>query len=60
LHVHLLDPATVDEVVDVAAAQGNRQGVVDVGDGHAQGAGRSSSMVSWYCGSSFRPFGRTR
>ncbi|MNI40132.1 hypothetical protein D3C73_943370 [compost metagenome] len=39
MHVHLLHPTTVDEVVDVATAQGNRQGVVDVGDGNAQGTG---------------------
>src|SRR5690606_26731338 len=39
LYVNLLHPTTVDEVVDVATAQGNRQGAVDVGDGNAQGAG---------------------
>ncbi|MNK96608.1 hypothetical protein D3C87_1168980 [compost metagenome] len=39
MHVHLLHPTTVDEVVDVATTQSNRQGVVDVADGNAQGAG---------------------
>ncbi|MNN12785.1 hypothetical protein D3C81_1257900 [compost metagenome] len=39
LDVDFLDAATVDEVVDVVGTQGNRQGGVDIGDGHAQCAG---------------------
>ncbi|KIT90093.1 hypothetical protein QT21_00180, partial [Staphylococcus aureus] len=39
LQVDLLDPTTVDEVVHIAGTQGDRQGVVDIGDGHAQGTG---------------------
>jgi len=39
LHVHLFHPTAVDEVVDVATTEGDRQGAVDVGNAHAQGAG---------------------
>ena len=50
LDVHLLHPTAVDEVVDVATTQGDRQGVVDVAQGHAQGAGAlvvDGQMVLW-------------
>src|SRR5690606_37795190 len=39
LYVNLRHPTAVDEVVDVATTQGDRQGVVDVLDGNAQGTG---------------------
>ena len=34
-----LDPAPLNEVIDIAAAEGRRQGVMDGGDGHPQDAG---------------------
>ena len=39
LGVDPFDPAALDEVVDIGAAEGCRDGVVDGGDGDAQGAG---------------------
>ena len=39
LDVHPLDPAALDEVVDIGAAEGRRDRLVDGGDGDPQGAG---------------------
>src|SRR6185503_21022543 len=51
LQDHPLDAAAVDEVVDVAAAPGERQRLVDVVDGEVEGAGAGDVDVDAQLGS---------
>ena len=57
LDVDPLDAAALDEVVDVRAAEGGRDRVVDRGDGQAQGAGLVPIHVDAILGHVFQAVG---